>query len=1387
MAVGVPGAFFEDRKRAVDESTGSGAGEQPGDISQDALEKSGERGPMLRIYVLGHFRIENRGEDRWVAVTNRTWQRRRVRALLGCLLSNSGRRLRREQAMEALWPDVDLDTAANRLNGAVHEVRQVLEPGLSRPADSRLLRLERDMLILADASLIWVDADAFEKLVNKANSLTDAAQVEQTIEEALALYGGDYLLEELYSEWAAPRREALRRSWMGLLLRLAELRANRGALTSAIEPLDRLLTAEPTHETGVRRLMELLTQLDRRGEAFQVYHRLVETLRRDYDSEPLPETTALYRALREGTYQIPQPATTSPMPSASPTPSLSQMPPATSADSVRTGEQDIRSSLQHIVSFPRPVLQLGRHNQSRLVGRGEELATMQRFLQDVEGLSEEQKSRRRLAHLLLLSGEAGIGKTRLAEELSYEADQRGWSVVWARSYEQEAAIPYRPWAEIFRVLLKDIHPSLLLQALEAQARRLPAYDAQSERSAVALAQSRLARMSTLVPELSMFEPYPPARESLSLTPEQERLHLWEAACAILSILSQPAPLLLVLDDLHWTDDSSLGLLAYMVRHMQGERIAIVATCRDGELVSGSTLSILIQDLRREQAILALAVEPLNDVSIGSLVSHLPEHIVKGIQLQAGGNPFFAEELARVSEAWQNAGGENKQYVPGMVLEMDMAGTSGLPGMAATPETIRAVLDRRLSKLSSDCQVLLGKAAVLGGSFTLSQLTFLAGEQGANEESIFDLLEEALHAGLLTEEGAGTGSKIVYHFWHPLIVTHLYERHSAARRAQLHRKAAQALIQLHRGSEEEVAATITYHLIRGGSDMEQVGYYAELAGNRAYALYAYSEAEHYYRLAIDALAHAAPTRQSKDPLHLASILERIAECTLVHGDFEEMRRLYERVLALRNEHCSRLAGGISREEAQRQALIWCEIGRTWSENANMEEATRCCNMGQQVMVDAGVLAGAAWACLELLRGTIDWRLGNNETARQHVRAALETLEHIMQQEPSQLPITNTELPTRTALAMIGSPYELGRSHEVLGIIAATKGEFAEALTHLKQALAIYERHDLVTALIPAYGNLAGVYATKAEYDTASINYQRALEMARRDNNLPMMAWVYGNLGETAARRGYLSEAKEQMQQSLVIAEQVNDPEQASWTLSVLAIILCDLGEMPAALAHTRRGLKLGRAVKSVTCIGMALLALGVWRIIRAMQVSQIHLARSNAQHMLRASGGDRLLHGAAEAIRRALSLEGLGAETVAEARLALASTLYLQGEIDSAFQVTMQALHESEQHELMRITAQAQRLLSRIMAAKGRDQEADAYAEQALAMFSQHGMRLDYARALYGHGVTLLRRGKPGSEEHLRGLGNLREAREMFAECGASIDQGWVERILSDSAYENAGV
>src|SRR5207245_255604 len=158
----------------------------------------------------------------------------------------------------------------------------------------------------------------------------------------------------------------------------------------------------------------------------------------------------------------------------------------------------------------------------------------------------------------------------------------------------------------------------------------------------------------------------------------------------------------------------------------------------------------------------------------------------------------------------------------------------------------------------------------------------------DEDTLLDLLDEALQAGVLTEEGSG--SRILYAFWHPLLVSHLYERLSATRRMRLHRRAAEVLQRLS-VKQDEVAATITHHLVQGGTDPVHIIHYARLAGHRAYGLSAYPEAERQYRLLAE---HINLLDSEEAPV----LLERLAECASVQGNFEEARTLYERSLKMR---------------------------------------------------------------------------------------------------------------------------------------------------------------------------------------------------------------------------------------------------------------------------------------------------------------------------------------------------------------------------------------------------------------------------------------------------------------------------------------------------------
>src|SRR3989440_9526691 len=951
----------------------------------------------IRIYTLGQFRLERRDGPDWQTVTDAAWQHQRVRSLLGCLLSSPRRKLGREQLMDAIWPELDVETAAGRLDRAVYSLRQLFEPERSRLAASPLLLTEREVLVLADQSQVWIDADALERLLNQARNTDDPGEKKRLLEEASTLYGGDFLPEERKIEFTIVRREFLQRNWIGLLLELADLRAVHN-LNTAIDPLDRILAIDPTNEAAVQRLIKLLAQLERRGEALRVYKRLAAILQQEYHIAPLPETRSLYDAVRVGVQERKR----------------DSIVPA-NRDSGVTGNQDDYKDAA-------PALLIGRTHQSPLVGRDQEFSLLQGLLLATEHATKfklpSQKKvpalpldTRRSPQSVLLMGEVGIGKTRLAEEMAREARRRGWAVAWSRVYPQEVSIPYRLWAEVLRKAMNQA----TWQRQEVNKRPLI-----------------YQPLTALLPELDglLTQVALPSSQS----PEQEQLRLWEATCELLTVISEGSPLLIVLDDVQWADRSSCELFAYIARRMYSLPMVIIGTCRENELGSSHPLRLLLTDLQREHAVETVQLQPLSDEQIGTIVSHVPyltEPAVQYIQTRAAGNPFFAEELAR-TVGTSSTGGSS--ITPNHLSDI----------IPVLPDTIAAALNLRLSRLSSACQRLLSKAAALGSSFEFHLISAMeANTPGSNEDTVLDLLEEAMQSGMLTEEG--TGTRITYQFWHPLLVTHLYENISAARRASFHRRAAEVLRQEYQGPEEEGAATITHHLVTGGAPSQQIAHYAELAGNRAYTLSAYPDAERYYRLVVEHLERSA--RQSTgvntdEQAYVASLLEFLGECTKLQGKYEEARHIYEQALemckqqrplpssavaqiesisatplslpptqvsTLENPPGSSAArlppvsspersrlDGVSAEmkgsqEAQIQAMLWCEVGGTWYDVGNNVQALQCYEQGEQVLQDANITGGPAWATIRLQQSYVSWYEGDYEKARQHAQEALQRFE------------------------------------------------------------------------------------------------------------------------------------------------------------------------------------------------------------------------------------------------------------------------------------------------------------------------------------------------------------------------------------------------------------
>ena len=1227
----------------------------------------------LRISVLGQFRLERRtSELQWQAVQDAAWQERIVRALLALLICAPERKVSRSQAIATLWSRTDKEIAHANLSKLIQKLRTILEPTRRRQSarsSTQLLRVEGDWILLADQSRVWVDADAFTELLSAAHTLTrdDSSAVvendlalshaaqpsalveaaplsaisplehvstgtehtrERLMREAAVIYGGDFWPEERQVEWVNLRRQSLKHDWLNLMLELADLYMLHGSTSYTISTLDRVLANDPANESAVQRLIVVLAKLNRRGEALRAYRRLSDILQREYKAVPLEETRLLYETVRSGG--------TLPETGVDRSSAQTSAPLAQSAV-IRQSMQVVQES-EETRSAP-----IGRSHQSPLIGRALELEVLRSMLQEIRQNSRLQLVGQRRAsgipldtqrspQCVLLMGEAGIGKTRLAEEVSREGQRTGWSVIWSRVYQQEGGIPYRIWTDALRKII-ELVPGLADPTLRMPTLLNPALEA-----------LQLQPLTALLPELGAL---PSSR--VQAPPIQEHSATYRVRDTVRELLvavSEITPLLIVLDDIQWADGSSHDLLSHLARSLYGYPVYIVVTCRDSELAHQPTHPLLeqVRHMQREHAIRTLDIKPLTSEQIAQLVSHLPEPMIQHIQVQAAGNPFFAEELARTTPP-------------------------------TLPKTVAAALDQRMKKLSAPCVQLLGNAAVLGGSFEFPVICAMETDSAlADEDTVLTLLEEALQSGVITEEG--TGTRITYHFWHPLLVSHLYDNIMGIKRTRLHLRAAKVLQRTYKGHEEEVAATITHHLIRGGAEPSAIARYAELAADHAYGLSAYAEAGHHYRMVSDyvvtQLASGTPAAQSEQRAYLMYLLERLAECTMVSGKFEEARHLYERLLDLSGSD-----GELSSYEARRKALLWVEIGWTWRYMADVARARECCERGEQILRAAGVATGPAWGRLRYEESSLYLLEGRYEDGLRSAREALALFE---QQSAASEPASDIHN-TRIQRTLAGNPVDLGLAYGHMGQLASREGRRMEALRHLNTALTLFEQYDDKRRIAHVSCNLGNVYLKKAEYEQAQAAFRRSFNLAEQLGDDPLKSVIYSNFGELAAATGDLEESERWYRKALDLTVLTNDREYISNWNSALATVLQEQGKLEEAAFCIRQALAVGRAYHLNPCIGTALVALGNLRVKQATDAETV--MPNTRRHLLALATRD---------LQRALALTGLEAETRTLGRLALAHIALLQGEREHARDELSAVALEASRYELPRTEAQARRLL-----------------------------------------------------------------------------------------------
>ena len=1245
--------------------------------------------PAFRLLMLGLVRLEKRGADeRWHAVDEIGWRSSQTRALLGCLLSVPERQLTQQQACELLWPDQDAKSATRHVQRASIALKELLGSLYNRPP-------EHTTLMLADQTQLWSDGDAFEELLTRVYSLpTEQREARKTLlKEASALYRGDFFPEDPAANWPRQRRDILRAHWIAASLDLVDLYLDAQEDTPALDLLNHVLTSAPDNEAVVQRLMFLLARQQRRIEAVQIYRRLTTLLQNTTQATPLPATQALFSAIQRGETELARPLAAA---------NHSTQISGSGEEAAMRPELVHRSSMkarknepqrQHARRDEKPFrgqheqALMGRANQSPLVGREREMALLSHLLRQVEpgrvDWSDEQSALQRRASALrvapdarcvVLMGDTGIGKTRLAEECARDAQKHGWNVIWNHAYSQDQG-PYRLWTTALR--------SILLQAPDFSRQIIAS-------SPIELYQP----LRALMPDIQEFLISAPGQRGEETVvydaplPPQEELRLREAIYTFFTTLSLTAPLLLVLDDIQWADESSCQMLGYLTRRMSEYPMVILATYRENDATNKRVLNDLVAHMQREQVIEVLPIQPLTKAQIGSIVSHLvsylPAPAITHIQNQVEGNPFFAEELAHSLQASAVMSGRDAHLL--------------LDEVQALPKTVAAALNTRLDRLSRECKDLLSRAAVLGSSFDFKLIAQVGNSAIAgDEDAVIELLDEALISGVLTEEGRGT--HITYHFWHPLLTSHLYSSLSAGRRASLHRRIADILRRLHQAHEEEEAATISDHLLKGGAEPVWVAKYAELAAHHAYNLFAYADAERHYRLALSQLESSLleplyPEQAERAPLpgatleqrlHLAFLCERLAECCRVLGNFQDAPALYLRAIQLRALPERTFASEEeARQEAQIQAILWSDIAWIWRFTGEAASAYACNARGEEVLRQTGISDGPAWGSLRLQQASLYWHQGLHQEAVQAAHQALDFFTAGLAKASGDRPAPQTlpfEQQTRTMHTLRGDPVDLGRVHGFLGVIYNAIGQLSEGLAHLQQALAIHQKYDRRRDAAHVSSNIGHIYLLQGKYARAREIFLAQQEYVEQSGDILKSVILY-NFGELAVIERRFDEAERYYRAGLALVEVAKDREYISTWNSMLGDLLRRQGRFQEAATTIRRALAIGRAVpRNLPCIGVALIALA------NLRCSLVEHERSE-----QSARGQRALRHAEADIERALNLRGLDAERCTQARLAQARVSHLLGKRSLARQQALQALTDAQTYELSVLAAHCQELL-----------------------------------------------------------------------------------------------
>lgn len=652
--------------------------------------------------------------------------RPKQRAVLAVLLLSANQVVSLDRLIELLWGDDAPARATGALQAYVSNLRRVLEPGRVARAPASVLVTQPPGYVLR-VGPDQLDSARFESLARRGHRLLVAGRpraAREVLTEALALWRGPALAEFSFDAFAQAEAARLEERRAVVMEDRLEAELALGNHAQVAGELEVAVGERPLRERLWSLLILALYRSGRQGEALRAYARVRAVLGEELGIEPSP---ALRRLEADVLAQ---------------TPGLDWRPPDEEPDEPPPTEVAGRSvppaSPAAAAVLPESRRPAPAPERLPLVGREAELGTVATSL---EG------ARERRGRVVLISGEPGIGKTRLVEELTERARRDGALVAWGRAYQGEGAPPFWPWVQVVRELLAIGDAGPLGAALAPVARRV----------------------ADLVPEVDGLGADVAAPPPLGAA--STRFELCQAVTEFLLKLASSQPVVVVLDDVHWADPSSLQLLEFVGARVAGH-LLVACAYRDVDPLPSETLTTTLALLARQSRVDRIDLKGLDAASAGAFMARttgvdFAPDVTTAVHARASGNPFFIAELARLIAA-----------------EGDQAAADA--SRNGVPAAVRDVIRSGLTRLPEDTNALLAIASAAGRDF---DIRVVAAVNGVDGEDALQVVDAAVAGGVLKEDDGAIGC---YRFTHPIVQETIYAELPGLRRALVHARMAQVL-------------------------------------------------------------------------------------------------------------------------------------------------------------------------------------------------------------------------------------------------------------------------------------------------------------------------------------------------------------------------------------------------------------------------------------------------------------------------------------------------------------------------------------------------------------------------------------------------------------------